>query len=175
MARIFGFSIKGMKYFQGRDWEGCQGSIYYKGKKVGFYNDLGDGAPASVDFYESGEDREYYEGLLQDAIEKYYGKFPLEEKYANLKPDAEMFMAKLVELIEDEREYRRFRKVVYEKTKSYSAVIALYLQHKPFGSYIRAFNTVENAEKLKSDSNISNVRIYRSPDDFIITEPMKNT
>ena len=50
MASIYGFTVKGVKYFQGRDWEGCQGDIHYNGKKVGFYNDLGDGAPATIDF-----------------------------------------------------------------------------------------------------------------------------
>ena len=39
MATIYGFSLKGIKTFKGREGEGCQGDIYYDGKKVGWYSD----------------------------------------------------------------------------------------------------------------------------------------
>ena len=168
MASIYGFTVKGVKYFQGRDWEGCQGDIYYNGKKVGFYNDLGDGAPATIDFCVGDVERDRINGLLQDAVDKYYKRFPLEEEYARLEPDAEMFIAKLIGLTEDEKEYKKFRKQIFEKTGNHPAVIAFYTRHKPFGSFMQVIKSDEDAEKLKTDENYSQVRIYKSPDDFII-------
>ena len=50
MASIFGFEIKGLKTFRGRDGEGSQGSIYYNGKKVGWYNNSADGGASDIDF-----------------------------------------------------------------------------------------------------------------------------
>ncbi|MBP5467115.1 MAG: hypothetical protein J6Y43_06100, partial [Clostridia bacterium] len=137
MASIYGFTVKGVKYFQGRDWEGCQGDIYYNGKKVGFYNDLGDGAPATIDLCAGDGERDRINGLLQDAVDKYYKRFPLEEEYARLEPDAEMFIAKLIGLTEDEKEYKKFRKQIFEKTGNHPAVIAFYTRHKPFGSFMQ--------------------------------------
>ena len=41
MASIYGFTIKNIKTFRGREWDGRQGDIYYNGKKVGWYNNEG--------------------------------------------------------------------------------------------------------------------------------------
>ena len=38
MASIFGFSIKNITTFMGREGQGSQGNIYYNNKKVGWYN-----------------------------------------------------------------------------------------------------------------------------------------
>lgn len=168
MASIYGFTVKGVKYFQGRDWEGCQGDIYYNGKKVGFYNDLGDGAPATIDLCVDDVERDRISGLLRETVEKYYKRFPLEEKYAALKPDAEMLMARIMELIDDEKAYKKYLKKLSEKTKIAEVVMAFYVQHKPFGYYMQTFASETAAEKLKSDKNLSEIRIYSSLDDFDI-------
>ena len=49
MATIYGFSLKGIKTFKGREGEGCQGDIYYDGKKVGWYSDNADGGMADIE------------------------------------------------------------------------------------------------------------------------------
>ncbi|MBR2970976.1 MAG: hypothetical protein IKC48_04185 [Clostridia bacterium] len=43
MASIYGFTLKNRKTFQGLDWQGNQGDLCYKGKKVAWYNDSGNG------------------------------------------------------------------------------------------------------------------------------------
>ena len=105
---------------------------------------------------------------MREAVEKYYKRFPLEEKYAALKPDAEMLMARIMELIDDEKAYKKHLKKLSEKTKIAEVVMAFYVQHKPFGYYMQTFASETAAEKLKSDKNLSEIRIYSSLDDFDI-------
>lgn len=68
MASIFEFTLKGVRTFRGRDWDGVQGSIYYKGKKVGWYNDSGDGGAADIDFEGTIEERRKMDELLNKAL-----------------------------------------------------------------------------------------------------------
>lgn len=49
MASIKGLSVKKVVTFQGMDGQGTQCDVYYLGKKVGFYSDMGDGGEAQVD------------------------------------------------------------------------------------------------------------------------------
>ena len=39
MASIYGFTLKNRKSFQGLDWQGNQGDLCYKGKKVAWYEE----------------------------------------------------------------------------------------------------------------------------------------
>ncbi len=48
MASIYGFTLKNRKTFQGLDWQGNQGDIHYKGKKVAWYNDSGNGGSCDI-------------------------------------------------------------------------------------------------------------------------------
>lgn len=75
MASIFGFTLKGIRTFRGRDWDGVQGSIYYKGKKVGWYNDSGDGGAADIDFDGTIEERRKMDELLKAAAVEYYKRW----------------------------------------------------------------------------------------------------
>ena len=64
MASIYGFTIKNIKTFRGREWDGRQGDIYYNGKKVGWYNNDGNGGCADIDFFGTLENRQWFENKL---------------------------------------------------------------------------------------------------------------
>ena len=97
MASIKGYELKNVKTFQGLEWTGVQGSIYYKGKKVGWYNDSGNGGMADIELRlpgETGNDRQKErENQLESAVKKYYAEHPLQGEYAQLTPDAELFLS----------------------------------------------------------------------------------
>lgn len=107
MASIKGFSLKSIKTFMGRDGYGCQGNIYYKGKKVGWYNDAGDGGMADINFDGTFEHRKAMEKVLTDTMYEYYKEHPLTGEYADLPVDNELFMAELVKLIDFEKFYKK--------------------------------------------------------------------
>ena len=48
MVSIYGFTLKNRKTFQGLDWQGNQGNLYYNGKKVAWYNDSGNGGSCDI-------------------------------------------------------------------------------------------------------------------------------
>lgn len=110
MASIFGFTIKNIKTFRGREWDGCQGDIYYNGKKVGWYNNDGNGGCADIEFFGTFEMRQWHENKLSQATQEYFRRYPLEGEYSQLTPDAEMFMSVLIDLIHDEQTYKRYAK-----------------------------------------------------------------
>ena len=51
MASIYGFSLRNRKTFQGLDWQGNQGDLHYKCKKVAWYNDSGNGGSCDIVCY----------------------------------------------------------------------------------------------------------------------------
>lgn len=120
MASILGFTLKGIRTFRGRDWDGVQGSIYYKGKKVGWYNDSGDGGAADIDFEGTIEKRNKMDELLKAAAVEYYKRYPMTGIYADLPIDSELFMSALVGIIDDEKEYKKAVKGGYTKLIVYT-------------------------------------------------------
>ncbi len=112
MASIFGLKLKGRRSFMGRDWQGNQGNLYLDEKKIAWYNDSGNGGPADIDFYDiSG--RKENEAKLEEIVKMYYKKYPLEEQYKNLEPDVEMLIGRLIELMDDEKQYKKYAKQGY--------------------------------------------------------------
>lgn len=110
MASIFGFTVKNIKTFRGREWDGCQGDIYYNGKKVGWYNNDGNGGCADIDFFGTFETRQWFENKLSQATKEYFTRFPLEGEYSIITPDNEMLLSALCDLIADEQTYKRYLK-----------------------------------------------------------------
>ena len=114
MAKIKGIEIKGIKQFQGREWDGVQGNIYIDGVKSGWYNDAGNGGMVDIDLYlptdETLDARTAREARLNKAVEEYFKEHPLEGEYADLEPDAELFFNKLLCLMNDEKEYKKMAK-----------------------------------------------------------------
>ena len=92
--------------------QGNQGNLYLDEKKIAWYNDSGNGGPADIDFYDiSG--RKENEAKLEEIVKMYYKKYPLEEQYKNLEPDVEMLIGRLIELMDDEKQYKKYAKQGY--------------------------------------------------------------
>ena len=163
MATIYGFSIKKLKTFMGREGEGCQGEIYYNGKKVGWYNNSADGGMADIDFDGDWERRRQMEGVLKEATRKYYTQFPLTGELADLEPDEELFMDSLVEFTMDEKEFKKYQKdgyigmAVFQKRGDSSHV------------YTQLFKRTEAMDLFQKRGDIENARVY-TRDAFVIED-----
>ena len=163
MATIYGFSLKGIKTFKGREGEGCQGDIYYDGKKVGWYNNSADGGMADIDFDGDWERRRQMEGLLKEATRKYYTRFPLTGEFAELEPDEELFMENLVGFTLDEKEFKKYQK------DGYIAMAVFQKRGDPYREYTQLFRRMEAVELFQKRGDIENARIY-TRDAFVIED-----
>ena len=163
MASIYGFTIKGIKQWQGREWLGCQGNIYLNGKKVGWYNDDGNGGSPDIEFNGTKEEREKVETEFKQAWVRYYKKYPMQGQFADLEPSADIFMGEILELIEAEKIF----KVVLKQGKK---VLAYYTDIASNKDYMANFKTIEAYEKFKADykEKISDLKAYKSLEDFDI-------
>jgi len=162
MASIFGLKLKGRRSFMGRDWQGNQGNLYLDEKKIAWYNDSGNGGPADIDFYDiSG--RKENEAKLEEIVKMYYKKYPLEEQYKNLEPDVEMLIGRLIELMDDEKHYKKNAK------KSYPEMIA-YRKNVNGVSYFGAYKTKEFADAEIKKENLIVLQRYESLEDFDISQ-----
>lgn len=157
MASIKGWQLKGLKTFQGRDWEGAQGNLYYNGKKAGWYNDSGNGGMADIDL-----DTKELQAKFDKAVTDYYAEHPLQGEYSDLTPDGELFMSALLGLMDDEKQYKAMCK------KGYPHII-LY-KERPNAPYERVvgFKSAEGRAKLIADKGLTEYRAYSTPEDFII-------
>lgn len=72
MASIYGFALKNRKTFQGLDWQGNQGDLCYKGKKVAWYNDSGNGGSCDIVYYDNS-----YAPILEETIKCYFKERPI--------------------------------------------------------------------------------------------------
>lgn len=162
MASIFGLKLKGRRSFEGRDWQGNQGNLYLDEKKIAWYNDSGNGGPADIDFYDiSG--RKENEAKLEEIVKMYYKKYPLEEQYKNLEPDVEMLIGRLIELMDDEKQYKKYAK------QGYPVMIA-YRKNVNGVSYFGAYKTKEFADADIKKENLIVLQRYESLEDFDISQ-----
>ena len=162
MASIFGLKLKGRRSFMGRDWQGNQGNLYLDEKKIAWYNDSGNGGPADIDFYDiSG--RKENEAKLEEIVKMYYKKYPLEEQYKNLEPDVEMLIGRLIELMDDERQNKKYAK------QGYPVMIA-YRKNVNGVSYFGAYKTKEFADADIKKENLIVLQRYESLEDFDISQ-----
>lgn len=74
MASIKGFKLKSIKTPLGREGYGCLATMYLNGKKIGAYNDYGDGSFGNEDF----SSREAEEAVIKIAVD-YAKEHPSEE------------------------------------------------------------------------------------------------
>lgn len=161
MASIFGFQIKNIVNFQGREGQGCQGDIYYKGKKVGWYNEAGDGGMADIDFGQNGRNNKEARDALDKAVNEYFARFPLTGFMKDMVPDSELFMIALTELTELEKKYK-----FYLRTgRNY---FVTYEDESGLETSCVASSDPLLYQKVKRDKTAFNVREYKSLTDFII-------
>ncbi len=106
MASINGVTVKSYKTFKGHEGEHLgQGNVYYKGEKLGFWSQDAHGAVCDSFSFD--------EKLLASEVEKYRDlSGRVEERFKPLF-DATMFMWELANLIETEKEYKKFAKKGY--------------------------------------------------------------
>lgn len=161
MASIFGLKLKGRRSFQGRDWEGNQGNLYIGNTKIAWYNDSGDGAPADIEFYEGRVGREKYKPQLEEIVKKYYAKYPLEDQYKNLEPDAEMLIGALLELMDDEKQYKKYTK------QGYPIMIA-YRKTENGVAYYGAFQSKDVADAYIEQHKLIVLKRYETVEEFEI-------
>ena len=102
MTSINGISIKSVKTF--RDHEGApiaQGNVYLNNKKIGFWSQDSWGGP---DIFEDCED------VIQEQAKTFAKGYPKDRKYSSFQDSPEIFMCNLLELTENEKEYKKFAK-----------------------------------------------------------------
>jgi hypothetical protein len=150
MAEIFGVTIKNRKEFRGHEGEPCtQGNIYQNGKKIGYYSDSFMMGPVEYDFLEGGEK------LFDEVVKKYFKKYPEEKDYYEI---ADIFLYHLNNLINLEKEYKKAIK---------KGFVAIGEVEK--GGVSKLYSIPEGAIEgfLREHENS---KVYRSLNDFIITE-----
>lgn len=69
MASIKGFQLKNVKQTLGREGYGCIASMYLNGKKIGTYEDYGDGACEDVTYVSPEAEREMIKVIIEFAKE----------------------------------------------------------------------------------------------------------
>lgn len=161
MASIKGFQIKGLVRFEGREWPGEQGSIYVDGKKVGWYNNDGSGGMVDIDFYQAGDRRKEIEERLEKAVKEYYAEHPNTE-YPELEPDSEIFFADLLNLMDDEKEYKKMQKKGYP-----FVVIYKESEQSPYQKII-GYQVENQVEQFVKEGKYLRCKVYRTLDDFDI-------
>lgn len=152
MAKIKGFEIKNIVTYRGHEGEELrQGTIYYNGKKVGFYRDGDYGSGSDVDV-----PREIA-NLVKD--------YRLKDFTLITGIDAVMY--DLLDLIDDEKAYKKLVK------KGAQAVAFLPLlngfQIRAIGFTYTLTNPLQEVMAYLGDTSVAvdKIRIYTSPKDFI--------
>lgn len=186
MAKIKGVELKALKNYGGHDGEPCfYGNIYVDGTMVGTWRQDSWGGPDDFNF----KSKEARESFFKK-VEEYFTEHPYEvyydltmEQFVNgikprIIPYGEMFepessfMAVLLNLALDEKQYKKFAKDGYTTfcIFDYYHIMAPI----PVGTY-SAYSPVVPQEEIdkiiqkeKEKYPHSNVRIFKSLDDFII-------
>ena len=164
MASIFGFELKGVKTVRGLDFDAAQGSIYYNGKKVGFYREDGNGGPTDINFYEAGDKQEEVKKALQAAVKDYFARYPQKGPYA-MDEDAEAFFIELLNLMDVEKAYKK-----YQKKWPYICGVSYYDEKakKHMTTFSRGDLVIREALQQRSEGLVSNVKEFRCLNDFCI-------
>ena len=103
------------------------------------------------------------EAKLEEIVKMYYKKYPLEEQYKNLEPDVEMLIGRLIELMDDEKQYKKYAK------QGYPVMIA-YRKNVNGVSYFGAYKTKEFADADIKKENLIVLQRYESLEDFDISQ-----
>ena len=185
MASIIGISVKGMKQFLGHEGEPLfQGNLYLNNKKIGFWSQDAHGAICDNFTMEYG----YSETLLRDMVKKVNAdKAHMagpENKRFLLEYSLDFLMSDYITLCEDEKLYKNAVK------KGYAGIVVAsdgyHTVSWALGSSYMSKNDEELLKVLDNDIKSAKqgflaedkytkhtVKIYRSPGDFVIGEPIQ--
>lgn len=185
MASINGISVKGMKEFLGHEGEPLsQGNLYLNNKKIGFWSQDAHGAICDNFIMENG----YSEVLLRDMVKKVnahkaHMAGPENNRFL-LEYSLDFLMGDYITLHEDEKLYKNAVK------KGYAGIVVAsdgyHTVSWSLGSSYMAKNDEELLKALGDDITKAKktfwiedeytkhtVKIYRSPADFVIGEPIQ--
>ncbi len=176
MAKINGLSVKGLKKFTGHEGECYQGNLYLGNKKIGFWSQDSYGGPDDVVL-----DAKYSERKLEKAVNTLN-----REKTKTIKVPSgeetvlEYGMGKLMHdwlvLSMDEKEYKKAVKAGYKGililTDGYHVTTwrlpDRYASMNDETLKKEMQNEIKQAEGEMFKHSIKEVKIYRSPEDFMI-------
>lgn len=161
MASILGFKLKNRTIYRGDDGQANQGDLWYKKQKIAWFNDSADGSPIDLE-YNSREEKEKYQPILEAAIKEYYKRYPIEYKYGEIIPDEGMFMCELLALMDNEKSYKNMVK------KGFPIVI-MYTEsaNSPY-TQIVGVKSEASAQNFISKNDITKYTMYKSIEDFDI-------
>lgn len=157
MASIKGWQLKGVKTFRGREWLIIHGNIYLNGKKVGWFNNDGNGGGADVDLCEV----ELWERLNAD-VREFYKHEPMLTYSEEIPRTAETFFYELLELMDLEKKYKKFSKKGYPYMTYYT------VNPEGIDRKIVGYKTAEERMRDLAKIPVIDSRFYDKIEDFII-------
>ena len=162
MAKIYGFTLKGIVSYPDTDGITVHANIYYGTKRVGKFTDRGDGSYSPiVDFDGDLRKRKEMEELLAEKAKLFYSKNPEKRVLKELYSEEQEMLNFLVDLVEDERAYKKGLKDGY-------GFMFSFVDEKGFVSYI-GYRTEDQMNKwLESHREYQILKIYKSLSDFTI-------
>jgi hypothetical protein len=178
MASIKGFQMKNVKQTLGREGYGCIATLYLNGKKIGTYEDYGDGGMEDVNFvskeaekamtrliidYAKTYKNDFVINIYKERPQQYYEECAIFKKYHPYIPDEDitiqtMASNSIVYIVEDflklldvEKQFKKYLK------KGYKAVSV-------DGDKIFAYPASWSDEKIKTQTK--GHELYMSIEDF---------
>lgn len=113
MAKICGFEVKAVKEFKDHDgYPICQGNVYYKGKKLGFWSQDAWGGADRFEF-----DTTPYDDALAETDLSGHKEFAECYRYG-LDVSLDILLGELLNLHDIEKEYKKLQKKGYSKMLS---------------------------------------------------------
>ncbi len=82
---------------------------------MAWYNDGGNGGACDLEYYDS-----RYAPILEETIKRYFNERPIVTEYGELDGDEDLFIAELVQLMDDEKEYKKTVKKGYSRLITYT-------------------------------------------------------
>lgn len=168
MASIYGFKLKKVKTFPGRDWEGITADLWYNDKKVAQYADYGDGAGGTLEYYEFKQGQEEYQPILDKAIKRFVEdeRFNAESRETLRNSDyfmgEDIFIDELLQLTDNEKHFKKILKEGFTCIAFYQEV-----DGKSYAMWLKTKDDTQ-IERIKNKQGIKNFHLYTSIDEFDI-------
>lgn len=181
MASVKGFQMKNVRRTLGREGYGYLGTLYLNGKKIGTYEDYGDGAPENVEYVSKEAEKEMMELIIsyaKDHPDEYIANLYRErpEQYKNecerfkkfypyidekditietMSSNSIVFIVQdFLELYENEKQYKKYLK------KGYRAIGVK-------GNCVSAYPASWTDEQINESAKAENETVYMSLEDFV--------
>jgi hypothetical protein len=149
MASVKGFTLKGVTRFKGHEGEPCvQGSIYNNGKKVGYYSDSYTMGPPDISF----NDKAVEEKAIRAGRTCYENQTDYPEDF-----ELETLFDKIKDLIETERDYKKYVKMGYP-------VFAVCLTEIGVQTIIAAKTKDGIEREIAKKKGVTDVKFYEAKD-----------